>query len=66
MVDITEKDNTLRIAIGRGEVVLSPDTLNMVIDGQMKKGDVLTLAQIAGIMAAKKTAELVPLCHPIR
>ncbi len=66
MVDISEKGSTLRIAIAKGEVVLTPETLKLVIEGQMKKGDVLTLAQIAGIMAAKKTAELIPLCHPIR
>lgn len=65
MVDISEKTPTLRIAIAKGEVELSPETLKLVTKGQMKKGDVLTVAQLAGIMAAKKTSELIPLCHPI-
>jgi cyclic pyranopterin phosphate synthase len=65
MVDISAKPPTLRIAIAKGEIVLSPATLKLVADGQMKKGDVLTVAQLAGIMAAKKTSELIPLCHPI-
>ncbi len=65
MVDISAKTPTLRIAIAKGEIVLSPATLKLVADGQMKKGDVLTVAQLAGIMAAKKTSELIPLCHPI-
>jgi cyclic pyranopterin phosphate synthase len=65
MVDISAKTPTLRIAIAKGEIVLSPSTLKLVADGQMKKGDVLTVAQLAGIMAAKKTSELIPLCHPI-
>lgn len=66
MVDISSKLPTLRIAIAKGEIVLSHETLRMVSDGLMKKGDVLTVAQIAGIMAAKKTSELIPLCHPIQ
>lgn len=65
MVDISAKTPTLRIAIAKGEVELSPETLKLVEEGQMKKGDVLTVAQLAGIMAAKKTSELIPLCHPI-
>jgi cyclic pyranopterin monophosphate synthase len=65
MVDISAKTPTLRIAIAKGEIVLSPATLKLVSDGQMKKGDVLTVAQLAGIMAAKKSSELIPLCHPI-
>jgi cyclic pyranopterin monophosphate synthase len=65
MVDISLKTQTLRIAIAKGEVKLSPATLNLVVKGQMKKGDVLTVAQLAGIMAAKKTSDLIPLCHPI-
>jgi cyclic pyranopterin monophosphate synthase len=65
MVDISLKTPTLRIAIAKGEVKLSPATLKLVVEGQMKKGDVLTVAQLAGIMAAKKTSELIPLCHPI-
>jgi cyclic pyranopterin phosphate synthase len=65
MVDISEKTPTLRIAIAKGEIVLSLATLKLVVEGHMKKGDVLTVAQLAGIMAAKKTSELIPLCHPI-
>lgn len=65
MVDVSTKSPTLRIAIAKGEIVLSPATLKLISEGQMKNGDVLTVAQVAGIMAAKKTAELVPLCHPI-
>lgn len=66
MVDISQKLPTQRIAIAKGEVILSQDTLQLVAEGQMKKGDVLTIAQIAGIMSAKKTSELIPLCHPIQ
>jgi cyclic pyranopterin phosphate synthase len=66
MVDISPKLPSLRIAIAKGEVLLSPETTRLVSDGLMKKGDVLTVAQIAGIMSAKKTAELIPLCHPIQ
>jgi cyclic pyranopterin phosphate synthase len=65
MVDISAKTPTMRIAIAKGEVELSPGTLKLIVEGQMKKGDVLTVAQLAGIMAAKKTSELIPLCHPI-
>jgi cyclic pyranopterin phosphate synthase len=65
MVDVSAKTPTLRIAIAKGEIVLSPATLKLVVEGHMKKGDVLTVAQLAGIMAAKKTSELIPLCHPI-
>ena len=66
MVDISQKLPTMRIAIAKGEVLMSPETLQLVSDGAMKKGDVLTVAQIAGIMAAKKTTESIPLCHPIQ
>jgi cyclic pyranopterin monophosphate synthase len=65
MVDISAKMPTLRIAIAKGEVELLPETLKLIQEGLMKKGDVLTVAQLAGIMAAKKTSELIPLCHPI-
>lgn len=65
MVDISTKTPTLRIAIAKGEIILSPATLKLVSEGQMKKGDVLTVAQLAGIMAAKKTSDLIPLCHSI-
>jgi cyclic pyranopterin phosphate synthase len=65
MVDVGQKLETERIAIARGEVKLAPETLSLVRLGLLKKGDVLTVAQIAGIMAAKHTSELIPLCHPI-
>ena len=65
MVDVGHKDDTERVAIARGEIVMKPATLALIRDGQMKKGDVLTVAKIAGIQAAKRTSELIPLCHPI-
>ena len=65
MVDVSAKPGTLRSALARGEIHLKPETLQLIRDGLMKKGDVLTVAQLAGIMAAKKTSELIPLCHPI-
>ena len=66
MVDIGDKPVTDRIAIAMGEVVMSPETLDLIRSGNMKKGDVLTVAQIAGINAAKKTSELIPLCHSLQ
>jgi cyclic pyranopterin phosphate synthase len=65
MVDVGAKNNTERTAIAGGEIVMKPETLAMIEAGLVKKGDVLTTAQIAGIMAAKRTSELIPLCHPI-
>jgi cyclic pyranopterin phosphate synthase len=65
MVDVGHKDDTERTAIARGEILMKPQTLALIRDGQMKKGDVLTVAKIAGIQAAKRTSELIPLCHPI-
>jgi cyclic pyranopterin phosphate synthase len=65
MVDISAKGDTERIAIARGEVRMRPETLEIIRNGMIKKGDVLTVAQIAGIMAAKRTSEIIPLCHPI-
>lgn len=65
MVDVAAKPDSDRWAVARGEVRLRPETVQLVRQGLMKKGDVLTVAQIAGIMAAKKTAELIPLCHPL-
>jgi len=65
MVDIGNKPDTERVAVARGEVAMRPETLALIQAGQIKKGDVLTVAQLAGVMAAKKTAELIPLCHPI-
>jgi cyclic pyranopterin phosphate synthase len=65
MVDVSGKAATSRIAIAEGRVVMKPATLALVLKGNAKKGDVLGAARIAGIMAAKKTHELIPLCHPL-
>jgi cyclic pyranopterin phosphate synthase len=65
MVDVGEKIDTERVAIAAGEIVMLPETLALIQAGLMKKGDVLTVAQIAGIQAAKRTAELIPLCHSL-
>ena len=65
MVDVSDKPVTARIAVARGSVVMSPETLSMITSGQAKKGDVLGVARLAGIMGAKKTADLIPLCHPL-
>ncbi|MEQ1544847.1 cyclic pyranopterin monophosphate synthase MoaC [Methyloglobulus sp.] len=65
IVDISEKSVTQRIAITEGYIEMQPETLRLITDMGHKKGDVLAIARIAGIMACKKTAELIPLCHPI-
>ena len=65
MVDVGNKQTQLRIAIARGFIRLNPETVRLIRDNQVKKGDVLTVAQIAGIQAGKKTSELIPLCHPL-
>jgi cyclic pyranopterin phosphate synthase len=65
MVDVGDKPDTERIAIARGEVHMKKETLELIRVGQMKKGDVLTIAQIAGITASKRTSDLIPLCHPL-
>ena len=65
MVDVGDKDVTRRVAVAGGEIHVLETTLNMIIAGSHKKGDVLGIARIAGIMASKKTSELIPLCHPI-
>src|ERR1700727_2323226 len=65
MVDVSEKAATERIAIAEGRVRMSAETLELVMSGDAKKGDVLGAARIAGIMAAKKTSDLIPLCHPV-
>lgn len=65
MVDVGEKPDSERIAIAEGRVFMKPETFALMQAGQMKKGDVLGVARIAGIMAAKRTSELIPLCHPI-
>ena len=65
MVDVGHKPDSERIAIARGEVHMKKETLDLIRAGQMKKGDVLTVAQIAGISASKRTSDLIPLCHPL-
>ena len=65
MVDVTGKDVTERIAVAEGRVVMRKETLDVVLDGNAVKGDVLGAARIAGIMAAKRTHQLIPLCHPL-
>ena len=65
MVDVGDKAVTTRTATAKGTVRMAPETLKIVQDGTAKKGDVLAVAQLAGIMAAKRTADLVPLCHPL-
>ncbi len=66
MVDVSEKGETERTARAVGKVLMSAETLKMVVEGKIAKGDVLATARLAGIMAAKKTSELIPLCHPLR
>ena len=65
MVDVGGKPDSERVAIARGQVVMRPETLALIQAGGIKKGDVFTVAQLAGVMAAKRTAELIPLCHPL-
>ena len=65
MVDVGHKADTERVAVARGSVIMQPETLQLIIEGNLKKGDVLTVAQLAGVMAAKRTSDLIPLCHPL-
>jgi cyclic pyranopterin monophosphate synthase len=65
MVDVSGKDETARVAVAEGAVVMAATTLALILSGDAKKGDVLGAARIAGIMAAKRTHELIPLCHPL-
>ena len=65
MVDVGHKPDTQRAAVATGEVRMKPETLALIRAGNLKKGDVLATAQLAGIMAAKRTADLIPLCHPL-
>ena len=65
MVDVGSKSDTNRIAIAKGHIKMQPETLAMITDGTAKKGDVLGVARLAGIMGAKQTASLIPLCHPL-
>ncbi|MCX7973296.1 MAG: cyclic pyranopterin monophosphate synthase MoaC [Candidatus Aminicenantes bacterium] len=66
MVDVSAKEETLRRAEAQGIIKMSPETLKLILENKIPKGNVLTTAKIAGIQAAKKTAELLPLCHPLR
>jgi cyclic pyranopterin phosphate synthase len=65
MVDITEKRVTQRTAVARGAVLMRPETLSLIRRGKVEKGDVFSVARVAGIMAAKKTPDLIPMCHPL-
>jgi len=65
MVDVGQKPDSERVAIAKGEVRMLPETLALIQAGALKKGDVLTVAQLAGVMAAKRTSDLIPLCHPL-
>ena len=65
MVDVSGKPATARRAVAQGSVVMRPETLALVVEGRAKKGDVLAVARLAGIMAAKRTSDLIPLCHPL-
>jgi cyclic pyranopterin phosphate synthase len=66
MVDVSSKKDQARMARATGRIFLKPETLQLIRDNQVKKGDVLTVAQIAGIQGGKKTSELIPLCHPLQ
>ena len=65
MVDISDKQRTERVATAKADVVMRPETLELIREGAMKKGDVLSVARLAGIMGAKRTPDLIPLCHPL-
>jgi len=65
MVDVTEKADTARVARASGTIAMSRETLDAIVENRMKKGDVLSAARLAGVMAAKRTADLIPLCHNI-
>jgi len=65
MVDVSEKEVTSRIAVARGTIHMRPETLELIRQGKVEKGDVFSVARVAGIMAAKKTSELIPMCHPL-
>ena len=65
MVDVGQKADTERVVVAKGEVAMRPDTLRLIAEGGVAKGDVLATAQVAGIMAAKRTPDLIPMCHPL-
>ncbi len=65
MVDVSDKDVTARVAVAEGHIKMAPETYDIIAEGRAKKGDVLSVARLAGIMGAKKTPDLIPLCHPL-
>jgi cyclic pyranopterin phosphate synthase len=65
MVDVGDKESTRRVAVARADMQMQPETLARILDNRVKKGDVFAVARLAGIMAAKKTSDLIPLCHPL-
>jgi len=65
MVDVTAKSDTIREATARGRILMAPETLELVATGSMEKGEVLAVAQVAGVLAAKQTGQLIPMCHPL-
>ncbi|SFD99626.1 cyclic pyranopterin monophosphate synthase MoaC [Roseivivax sediminis] len=65
MVDVSDKATTARVAVAVGWVKMSPETLEIIVEGRAKKGDVIGVARLAGIMGAKRTSDLIPLCHPL-
>src|SRR5688572_7327174 len=65
MVDVSEKEVTSRTAVARGAIHMRPETLALILESKIEKGDVFSVARVAGIMAAKKTSELIPMCHPL-
>jgi cyclic pyranopterin phosphate synthase len=65
MVDVSEKETTKRTATAYAKILMNEETLTLIREGKMKKGDVLAVAQVAGVMAAKKTSEIIPMCHPL-
>lgn len=66
MVDVSLKTDSERVAVARADVIMNTETLELINQGMINKGDVLTVAELAGVMAAKRTAELIPLCHPLQ
>jgi len=65
MVEVTDKENTVRVAVARGKIIMDAETVDIIRTGMIKKGDVLSVAQVAGILGAKKTSDLIPMCHNI-
>jgi cyclic pyranopterin phosphate synthase len=65
MVDVSQKDDTYRVAVARGSIAMKAETLALIVKGRVAKGDVFAVARVAGIMAAKKTPDLIPMCHPL-